>query len=734
MGELRGKRPTTVGMPELGRGGGDDRLHRADEESLREEQARLRTQLAALRREGAEAKERLRAAERDSARKDKLLQELLAAAKCGTGVPAEALDQLREDLQALLQVKRRSQDARQQLDEKELKILSIQQELKSTSLLDMEEDVAAAKMECKAKATEWAEANSGADTHCFAESQQHQKAARHLFQKIVDVENEISKSQQRLVTLQDERTQLEVAAKEHEDQVTQLAEKRQEIERQKEQCEQRLDGLGDVEDEYARMKSSVDDLSQKLTEAKREAIASELRVSALQGKSPTGQTNITAVDWKIDHRLLEPGFRPLASNSSESLLLLQLLRIASQQRISLIKVMRAEDSDGDGRITAPELSRVMQRLASLTGAVSSDADLSESAAARFMASLSPGLAPETASPRSKESKAGSVAIADLVVALPMQPPAEPSGPSEAELMSASKALSWACRRCSMPEREVRRRVAVCLQPPDMDRTATASPPASPSSSATKSMVAEMTRLGQEVGLTADESAVLGKGLEARRERLAPLLPSWRCLADKSQAALLVRFVHDLTKFRDTLLPQLGDKPLELEAFLKVGQELGPHWSVEDLEEIALLAEHEAARDEARCHPPVVDAARLARAVLPGGLAAQFPLTRSCLPDALAACEAAARNPSRRMPASLPDQGLGSRSPPGKSPKKAPSAHTSPAKASKAPGSPEAPRAPPAPPAPDEEEQEYSEDDFQDESDAEEFDEEASGDEDEDEDA
>ncbi|OLP84135.1 hypothetical protein AK812_SmicGene35025 [Symbiodinium microadriaticum] len=77
MVDVRGKRPP-VGA---GRVLGEERLHRADEESLREDLARLRSQYAAVRREGAEVRELLRSAERDSMRKDKLLQELLSAAK-----------------------------------------------------------------------------------------------------------------------------------------------------------------------------------------------------------------------------------------------------------------------------------------------------------------------------------------------------------------------------------------------------------------------------------------------------------------------------------------------------------------------------------------------------------------------------------------------------------------------------------------------------------------------------
>lgn len=243
----------------------DDRHRRLDEESMKEELVQLKNQLVLVRREGKEVRERLRVAEKESLKKDKLLQELLATAKSGNGVPGEALDQLREDVQALLQAKRKAQEVRQVLEEKEQKCLMLQQELRTTNVLEMEEDVTKAKAEAKTQASEWAKANSlGKETSCFTQSQQHQQAAKALVAKITEVESEISRMQQRLTTLQDERTRLEQAAGEHEKQAQRLVDKCSELAQQRLQCEEKLESLGDVPGAHERIRSQCSALENQV--------------------------------------------------------------------------------------------------------------------------------------------------------------------------------------------------------------------------------------------------------------------------------------------------------------------------------------------------------------------------------------------------------------------------------------------------------------------------------------
>lgn len=251
---------------------GEERLHRADEESLREDLARLKSQYAAVRREGAEVRELLRSAERDSMRKDKLLQELLSAAKGGPGVLGEVLDHLKEDLQALLRAKRTAHEVRQQLDEKEAKIAAIQQELRSTNLEELEAAVALAKAEAKEKAEEWAKVNAGReDPPCYAEATRLQRDCQEICQQILDAENETTFVQRQLVQLQDERSSLDASAQQHEQQALSLKEKREEIERQKEQCERSLGNLSDLEAELREKQESRDASAQRLAEAQSKA-------------------------------------------------------------------------------------------------------------------------------------------------------------------------------------------------------------------------------------------------------------------------------------------------------------------------------------------------------------------------------------------------------------------------------------------------------------------------------
>ncbi|CAE8595488.1 unnamed protein product [Polarella glacialis] len=501
-------------------------------------------------------------------------------------------------------------------------------------------------METKGKANEWAEANAGQrDTCTFAESEQQQRKAKQLCSKIVEVENEITRSQQKLVTLQDERSRLEQAAREHEEQVEKLRGKRGEIERQKEQCEQRLAGLGDVVRAHGQLKQECEELFQQLAKVRSEVKSQDAIVSPSSRSSSSpragGGGKAATADWRLDPRLLAPNFQPLTGGFSgaqtEAALILRQLRLASEVgQLSLIRALQTQDADGDGRLSAPELARALQLLAAEVPVLPQGADLSEAAVSRFLAALSPGLAPEP------EGSSSTLAIVDFALAVQMQPmPLAGSGPSDDELSSACNSLAWACRRVGMHERELRRRLASCLQVPSE-----------------LGPEAQVAQLGSEIGLSPAEAAVLGEGLLVRREGLAALLPSWHCLSDKSQASLLVRFIHDLTTFRDTMVPLLGEGTISLDEFMQVGEQLGSHWSTEDLEELALIAEVVAKADagaEARGMPSTVDAARLVRALAPGGLSAEFPAaSRACLPDALAACEAAAKAPSRKhLPGKAP---------------------------------------------------------------------------------
>merc|ERR1712232_773318 len=83
---------------------------RIEDEAVKEEICQMRATLDSLNRESIDARKKLRAAELESYQKDKLLQELLTGANFAKGVPGEAIDQIREDVQSMLHIKRRIQD------------------------------------------------------------------------------------------------------------------------------------------------------------------------------------------------------------------------------------------------------------------------------------------------------------------------------------------------------------------------------------------------------------------------------------------------------------------------------------------------------------------------------------------------------------------------------------------------------------------------------------------------
>ncbi|CAL1165762.1 unnamed protein product [Cladocopium goreaui] len=219
--------------------GRDDRGPVGDEESLLEDLTRLRAQLSELRQKAVEFREKIRSGERENSKMDKLLQELLSKAKGGTGVSGSVLDQLREDLQALLRAKRQANEARQQLDEKESKLVSIKQirqDLKDTKLSELEDDVHRAREEAKVKAEK-----------LEAQGLYQGRPAEALHEEIVVAQNQVAEIHQKTAKLQDERVHFETMAKEHVEQTSNLEEKRYLVEQQKEQCEERLQELGDVE-------------------------------------------------------------------------------------------------------------------------------------------------------------------------------------------------------------------------------------------------------------------------------------------------------------------------------------------------------------------------------------------------------------------------------------------------------------------------------------------------------
>ena len=631
----------------------------ADEESLLEDLTRLRAQLAEVRSKAAEFREQIRSAERDSAKMDKLLQELLSEAKGGTGVSGAVLDQLRDDLQALLRAKRHANEARQKLDEKDSKIVMIRQDLKETKLAELENDVQRAREEAKVKAHELE--LQGRHREVFADAFQRQKA---LFDEIVVVQNSVAEIHQKSAMLQDERVHFESMAKEHEEQKANLEDKRYEVERQKEQCEERLQELGDVQEIHQQKKQACAELSKKLAEVKSAIRAGE----SVPRNLP---------HWRLKEELLEPGFQPLRQDADFKAV--KLLRALQRAEGEVLPTLRLEDRDQDGRLDPFEVAQGMRKLAPLE-----DAQL-EGANSLF-AALAPGLAPNAQ---------GSVAFMDLTLGAQLQARAVADPPL---LTDFPKALRWAARRNEVPERDVRSRLAQCLRQ-------------APSSSRVQ---AEGTKLGMQLGLTEGDAISLGRHLEEYQERFCYSLPSWRIRSHKSKASLLARFVHQVAKYREALLPFLQDDTLELEEFLRIGEKLGPEWSEEDLSEIALLLDV-SPQDTEGCKalPPILSSWRLRHAIEPNGFAAQFPHAAGlCNRELLDAVEEAATKPGRRT---LPSASAPAAAAPAPPPPPAPPAETAAANAPKAaaPGETSA-SARPASPTKSAGDASYGDDDFDEE--------------------
>lgn len=626
--------------------GRDDRGPVGDEESLLEDLTRLRAQLSELRQKAVEFREKIRSGERENSKMDKLLQELLSKAKGGTGVSGSVLDQLREDLQALLRAKRQANEARQQLDEKESKLVSIKQirqDLKDTKLSELEDDVHRAREEAKVKAEK-----------LEAQGLYQGRPAEALHEEIVVAQNQVAEIHQKTAKLQDERVHFETMAKEHVEQTSNLEEKRYLVEQQKEQCEERLQELGDVERMHRQTKEGCEDLKQRLAEVKAAVRAGE---SISQRSFP---------NWRLEEELLEPGFQPL--DQAADLRAVKLLRSLQRAEGEVLSALRKEDGDADGRLDPFEVSQALRKLLP-----QEDAQL-EAANALF-AALKPGLQP---------TPQGSVALVDLTLGAQLQARHDHAPPAPFDCSP----LRWAARRSGVPERDVRQRLAMCLR------------------QAERRISVEGTKLAMQLGLNEGDATALGQHLERYQERFCYSLPAWCIRSHKSKATLLGRFVHQVARYREALLPFLQDDTLGLEEFLEIGEKLGGQWSEDDLSEIALLLDVSPQDTEGHMAlPPIISATRLRFALEPNGFPSQFPQAAGlCSHDLLKAIEDSAGKPGRR---GLPSAAS---APPPPPPEEAPAAESL-AAPPPAPGSPKKTR--PESPTKSAGEASYGDDEFDD---------------------
>ncbi|CAK0821591.1 unnamed protein product [Prorocentrum cordatum] len=124
---------------------------------------------------------------------------MLSTQISGPGSGGERFDQLREDLQVCLQLKRAVHEARGCLDGVEQREADCKEELKggADKVRDLERAIEEAKKHAKAKADAWVEVNSGdKETECFAQSQRDQRVAGRLQEQLQEAESGASRAQQ----------------------------------------------------------------------------------------------------------------------------------------------------------------------------------------------------------------------------------------------------------------------------------------------------------------------------------------------------------------------------------------------------------------------------------------------------------------------------------------------------------------------------------------------------------
>lgn len=572
-----------------------------DEEAVQEENRHLRTSVQALRRENRDVRERLQQAEHENVRRDQTLVELLSKVRLGVGVPGEALDAVRDDLQAMLHFKRRAQDARELLDEREQKFLAIHQELRVTRLSEMEDDVRRAKQEAQTKAKEWASVceTALADSPLFTIGETSRLAGS-LVQKTQQAENAVMECSVRLGALRAERDRMKQALQQAEQEIDLLRMQRAEIEIQMDANQIGPDIADDIQAERAAVQAEHDAQLEKL-------IKFQEQEKAKQSTRPCESAQIPAA-WDIDERLLSPTFRPLLTTASPGTkrLVWRLTQVLGRWQ-SGIDLLLAHDADKDGRVTVQELADALQKVPV------SGCDLKS--VKILVAALSPGLAPVN----------GTIAVVDFVLGIQMCEP--PVAPSEEDFLAGADSLGWACRRRGLSEADLRGRLVTSLDP-------------------RRELEDEIRRLCSEVGLQGAAVTSLVSGFERYRELSATRLPSWRSQSPEAEATMLALFLRDLAQGEE-VLGCIPDSLLGLAAFVDAVAPLG--WAREEVETVAFLMERSPPSAWAG-QSPVVDGLQLKRAVQQGGLQTQFPeLAKLCSATALSAFDAAvAHRPQRSL--------------------------------------------------------------------------------------
>eukprot|EP00397_Hematodinium_sp_SG-2012_P020420 GEMP01021039.1.p1 GENE.GEMP01021039.1~~GEMP01021039.1.p1 ORF type:complete len:619 (+),score=151.55 GEMP01021039.1:113-1969(+) len=158
-----------------------------DQETLEEDLRQLRKQLWTLQKQNATRRHQLLSAEKENVRLDKLVLEILSAVKVH---PQEAsrMEMARQNLQLLVEAKKKAGELRALVGERQMTIRSINKELKATRVAELQQLVHSARLEVNVQKKSW---ESYKSTHTFVESKKYSEKCQQLQQELVRLETEL---------------------------------------------------------------------------------------------------------------------------------------------------------------------------------------------------------------------------------------------------------------------------------------------------------------------------------------------------------------------------------------------------------------------------------------------------------------------------------------------------------------------------------------------------------------
>lgn len=480
----------------------------------------MRRSVHMLKEESKELRGRLRNSEKDAFRKDKLLQEILDKARGGPGVSGEHLDQIREDLAVLLQYKRRAQDQKAQLEERDQTIAAIERELKVTRVIDLEEEIVAAKQTARAKARLWAERH--ADTHCHASSEKYQKEARKLIQQKEQLECEVTGMVQRQSLCREQHERLVKQAEENARQIGTMKRKTAELAERREETVQKLEELVAVPEQHEELSRECDAMYEELQHLQRDEQLERRRQNMSKPQPGMfGSGKRDSGGWTVAEAFFaEEDFCPLQIDALESpshRLLWRLRHVSC----GVLEELGKCDENEDGLLTQGQLLKGFKHLR-IAGSHK------ESILALWEA-LHPCL----------KRDYNQLSYVELYLGLQRLPRPSANAPLAELQESALPALVSACRRSKVSEAEFKGRLLGLLDP-----------------STGPSFQHEAVDLCAQLGVPAHAVEVIVDYIDLWRAEFALSLPMWSTYSDGEASTLLDNLFKMLREAGDCWADQM----------------------------------------------------------------------------------------------------------------------------------------------------------------------------------